>query len=64
MLASARVAMLASYRRSVGQVLRGEIPDRALRLVRAWADEHRDELHANWARIQVPEQPQPIDPLP
>jgi hypothetical protein len=47
-----------------GEVLRGEIPDRALRLVREWADEHRDELLANWARIQVPEQPHPIDPLP
>ena len=47
-----------------GEVLRGELPERALRLVREWADEHRVELEANWERIQVPEQPLPIDPLP
>lgn len=35
----------------------------ALRLVREWAEKHRDELHANWELVQVPAQPQPIDPL-
>lgn len=45
-------------------ILRGALPDRTLRLVREWAAIHRDELAANWERLQVPEQPAPIAPLP
>jgi hypothetical protein len=33
-------------------------------MVREWADMHRDELTANWARVQTPDQPLPIEPLP
>jgi hypothetical protein len=33
-------------------------------MVREWASIHRDEQAANWERIQVPEQPAPIAPLP
>jgi hypothetical protein len=47
-----------------GAVLRGALPDRALRMVREWASIHRDELAANWERTQTPEQPAPIAPLP
>ena len=47
-----------------GDVLRGGLPDRALRMVREWASMHHDELIANWARVQVPSQPAPIAPLP
>src|SRR3954465_12817897 len=46
------------------EVLRGTLPDRALRLVREWASLHRDELATNWERVQLPEQPVPIAPLP
>jgi hypothetical protein len=46
------------------EVLRGALPDRALRMVREWASIHRDELSANWERIQRPDQPVPIAPLP
>ena len=46
------------------EVLRGALPDRALRMVREWASMHRDELAANWERIQRPDQPVPIAPLP
>lgn len=49
---------------ATGEVLRGAVPDRALRLVREWASIHRDELAANWQRTQVPEQPAAIAPLP
>jgi len=49
---------------ATGEVLRGGMPDRALRLVREWAALHPDELAANWDRLQVPEQPVPIAPLP
>ena len=46
------------------EVLRGALPDRALRMVREWASMHRDELTANWDRIPLPDQPVPIAPLP
>jgi hypothetical protein len=47
-----------------GQVLRGELPDRAMRLVREWMAMHRAELDANWDRLQIPSSPIPIPPLP
>ena len=49
---------------ATGEILRGALPDRALRMVREWASIHRDELVANWERTQVPEPPTPIAPLP
>jgi hypothetical protein len=41
---------------STGDVLHGTLPARALRLVREWATEHRDELGRNWenARRRLP----------
>lgn len=47
-----------------GTVLAGAIPARALRLVREWAQLHRDELVANWNRAREHERLVPIDPLP
>lgn len=47
-----------------GAVIRGGLPERALRLVREWASIHEDELHANWALVQVPDAPLPVPPLP
>jgi len=47
-----------------GHLLRGALPERALRLVREWTTIHRDELEANWQRTQIPQQPTPIAPLP
>ena len=49
---------------ATGELLRGDIPDRALRMVRERAAMPRDELTANWDRIQAPGQPLPIAPLP
>ena len=49
---------------ATGAVLRGSLPDRALRLVREWAAMHRDELEANWHLVQVPDTPLLIAPLP
>ena len=46
------------------EVLRGALPERALRMVREWASMHGDELAANGERIQLPETPIPIAPLP
>jgi hypothetical protein len=47
-----------------GEVIRGGLPERALRLVREWRSIHHDELIENWARVQTPGVPQTIDPLP
>lgn len=46
-----------------GEVLRGALPDRVLRVVREWASMHRGELAVNWERAQLSEQPAPIAPL-
>jgi Domain of unknown function (DUF4160) len=47
-----------------GEVIRGEIPERALRLVQEWSSIHKDELTANWERVQRPDLPLPVPPLP
>ncbi len=49
---------------ATGEVIRGGLPARALRLVREWALIHRDELESNWLLVQVPDSPLPIAPLP
>ena len=49
---------------STGDPLGGELPRRALRLVREWLDLHRAELEANWERAQAREPLASIDPLP
>ena len=45
-------------------VLGGSLPTRALRLVREWAELHRDEPEANWALAQALEPLATIEPLP
>ncbi|HTC59874.1 MAG TPA: DUF4160 domain-containing protein [Solirubrobacteraceae bacterium] len=47
-----------------GEVLVGDLPTRALKLVAEWAALHRDELEADWARAKGGGAPEPIDPLP
>jgi hypothetical protein len=47
-----------------GRVIRGEIPDRALRLVREWLEAHRRELDENWRLASEPAPLHKIDPLP
>jgi hypothetical protein len=46
------------------EVLVGELPTRALKLVLEWADLHRGELEAAWERVKSGGTPEPIDPLP
>ena len=48
---------------SDGAVIRGSIPDRALRLVREWLQLHREELEANWRLATTPAPLNAIDPL-
>ena len=44
--------------------LSGELPPRALRLVREWALLHRDELEADWAKARARVPLDTIEPLP
>jgi hypothetical protein len=46
------------------ETVAGDLPRRALRLVRQWAVLHRKELLANWDRSQREEAVERIDPLP
>lgn len=46
------------------ELLVGELPPRALRLVREWAELHRAELEANWAKARARESLDTIPPLP
>lgn len=47
-----------------GTVLDGEIPRRAIRLVREWISIHQTELELCWERAVNHEPPGTIDPLP
>jgi hypothetical protein len=42
----------------------GRMPRRALNLIWAWLDEHRQELSENWDRAQQRKALQQIEPLP
>jgi hypothetical protein len=42
----------------------GSLPTRALRLVREWLAQHRDELTANFERGSALEPLEPVAPLP
>jgi hypothetical protein len=46
------------------EVLAGDLPDRALRLVWEWATLHQAELEANWRLARDGEPLEPIPPLP
>jgi hypothetical protein len=47
-----------------GDVIAGNLPARALRLVQEWSALHPDELRLNWARARENAPLVPIDPLP
>jgi hypothetical protein len=47
-----------------GQLLKGALPPRAMRMVEEWRGLHRGELRENWRRAQRPEPPVEIEPLP
>jgi hypothetical protein len=46
------------------EVLVGDLPSRALKLVTEWASLHREELESDWQRAKDRGSPEPIDPLP
>jgi hypothetical protein len=47
-----------------GDPLSGQLPARALRLIREWTGLHRAELQANWERAQARTPVARIEPLP
>lgn len=47
-----------------GELIDGELPARATRLVREWAALHEDELQENWSRCEQRLPLQPVEPLP
>ncbi len=49
---------------ATGTPLAGQLPIRALRLIREWAELHRAELRANWESAQAHTPLASIDPLP
>ena len=61
-------ARYAEYRARIaiatGDPLDGELPARAARLVKQWAELHRDELEQNWEFAQRLHPLEPIAPLP
>jgi hypothetical protein len=46
-----------------GEIIVGDLPARALRLVQEWWSLHREELTENWRRIETQQPLSPIEPL-
>lgn len=46
-----------------GDLLDGDLPPRAARLVREWADLRRSKLEENWRRVEAMQQPERVEPL-
>ncbi len=49
---------------ATGEPQAGDLPVRALRLIREWAELHRNELLADWELAQARKELAKIDPLP
>lgn len=49
---------------ATGEVVDGELPRRAQRLVREWASLHTAELDENWRRCEQRLSLRPVEPLP
>lgn len=49
---------------ATGDVIDGDLPPRAARLVREWAELRRPDLEANWSRAEAMLALQEIEPLP
>ena len=45
------------------EIIGGNLPQREIRLVEAWAELHQGELLENWQRLQAGEAPYKIAPL-
>ncbi len=45
------------------EILRGDLPRRALNMVQEWAGDHQGELLENWEQCVSKQHPKPIPPL-
>ncbi|MBI3362021.1 MAG: DUF4160 domain-containing protein [Chloroflexi bacterium] len=54
---------MAVYSLDPIELIAGSLPQRQRRLVEAWAELHKDELLADWKRLQAGQKPEPIPPL-
>ena len=61
-------ALYGEYEASIAiaslEVLHGDLPSRAMRLVKRWASLHRGELHRDWNLAEQGEVLESIAPLP
>lgn len=49
---------------ATGEIYAGSLPGRALRLLREWLEEHREELARNFERGAALQPLETMDPLP
>lgn len=54
----------AHFSMASGEIIDGELPPRATRLVREWASLHRADLEENWLRCERRVPPEPVEQLP
>lgn len=46
-----------------GDIIEGNLPNRASKLVKDWISLHSDELEANWSKARSGEPLSPVEPL-
>lgn len=46
-----------------GEILKGNLPEKQLRIVQAWALIHEEDLKANWELLKNQSQQEKIEPL-
>lgn len=46
-----------------GEIIKGDLPKKQLRLVQAWATIHEEDLKTNWELLKNAAQPEKIEPL-
>ncbi len=46
-----------------GEILKGEMPNKKLKLIKAWVEIHQEDLMANWKLAVEGQQPFKIKPL-
>mgnify|MGYP001615321000 FL=1 len=53
----------ATFNVETSELMEGNLPNRQIRLVQAWAELHRDELIADWELAKNDDLPYKIEPL-
>ncbi len=55
---------VAVFEIKTGKIMAGNLPPRAVKLVKEWVKLHTKELLADWSLIQKDKKPKLIEPLP